>query len=83
VHIKPETDLEAVVKLWVVSDRKLDLSRSEGAQVDEEGNVVAQSAPSADVTEESAGEARPAKAPKAEKAESAPKAEKSAKSKKG
>lgn len=38
VHIKPESDLEANVKLWVVSDRKLDIERT--AQVDEQGNVT-------------------------------------------
>lgn len=38
VHIKPEADLEATVKLWVVSDRKLDIDRT--AEVDEQGHVV-------------------------------------------
>jgi len=65
VHIKPESDLEAVVKLWVIADRKLDLAVA--AQVDEQGNVVGASAPEASAPEsaieepESSDEAAPKK----------------------
>jgi large subunit ribosomal protein L9 len=55
VHVKPESDLEASVKLWVIADRKLDLGR--GGQVDEQGQVVAADAE---------GEAAEAEAPAAE-----------------
>ncbi len=81
VHIKPESDLEATVKLWVVSDRKLDLSRAASAEVDEEGNVVgAPAATSATLIEEP--EAKPAKQ-KAEKADRAEKHDKAEKADKG
>jgi len=41
VSVKPEQDLEAVIKLWVVSDRELpgDNDRDE-VQVDEEGEMI-------------------------------------------
>jgi len=42
VPIKPEQDLEATLKLWVVSDREL--PTDEEAETDEEGEVVEASA---------------------------------------
>lgn len=41
IHIKPEQDLEAVIKVWVVSDRELptDADRDE-VEVDEEGELI-------------------------------------------
>jgi large subunit ribosomal protein L9 len=80
VHIKPESDLEATIKLWVVSDRKLDLSRS-AAEVDEEGNVVGAPAATTDtlIQEPEAKPAKHAKGEKADRAEATEKAEKPAK----
>ncbi len=41
VPIKPESDLEAVVKLWVVADRELNLDKGrEERSFDDQGNVV-------------------------------------------
>ena len=41
VPIKPESDLEAVVKLWVVADRELNLDKGrEERAFDDQGNVV-------------------------------------------
>lgn len=41
VVVKPENDLEATIKVWVVSDRKLDLDdQRDEPEFDEEGNVV-------------------------------------------
>ncbi len=64
IHIKPETDLEAMVKLWVVSDRKLDIDHKRSGAVDEQGNVVGENADADDASEAAAGseaEAKPAK----------------------
>jgi len=41
VSIKPESDLEATVKLWVVADRELNLDQDrQEREFDNEGNVV-------------------------------------------
>jgi large subunit ribosomal protein L9 len=41
VTIRPETDLEASVKLWVVADRELNLGRDrEEKEFDNEGNLI-------------------------------------------
>lgn len=40
VTVKPENDLEATIKLWVVSDRKLDIDEREDLEIDDEGNLV-------------------------------------------
>ena len=63
VHIKPESDLEATIKLWVVSDRKLDIHRT--AEVDEQGHVVAADAAAAPTA---AADAAPAEEPAAKPA---------------
>jgi len=41
IHIKPEQDLEAIVKLWVVSDRKLPTDDDrDDMHIDDEGNMI-------------------------------------------
>ena len=40
VLVKFDTDLEALVKLWVVADRQLDLDREEEMEFDNEGNLI-------------------------------------------
>ena len=41
IPIKPEQDLEATVKVWVVSDRELPTDEeTESVEVDEEGNLI-------------------------------------------
>lgn len=41
VSIRPESDLEATIKLWVVADRELNLGRDrEEKEFDNEGNLV-------------------------------------------
>ncbi|MEM8834519.1 MAG: 50S ribosomal protein L9 [Planctomycetota bacterium] len=40
VLIKPESDLEATIKLWVQPDRELDTDEETGVEVDDEGNPI-------------------------------------------
>ena len=41
ITVRPEPDLEAIVKLWVVSDRELPTDEeSGGVEVDDEGNLI-------------------------------------------
>ena len=54
ITVKPENDLEATVKVWVVSDRKLEIDHRDEPEIDEEGEAVA--AESADGESESADE---------------------------
>lgn len=58
VVVKPENDLEATIKVWVVSDRKLELEPREEPEFDEEGNLIVK--PETPETPE--GEAAPADA---------------------
>lgn len=56
INIKPESDLEATIKLWVVADRKLehlDDDRKE-MEIDSEGDLVEGQAESEAVTSEDA-----------------------------
>lgn len=60
VPIKPESDLEAVVKLWVVADRELNLDKDrEERSFDDQGNVVDNAEGDADA--EGAGEKKKGK----------------------
>jgi large subunit ribosomal protein L9 len=46
VHLRFETDLETVIKLWVVADRKLDLDEErEEMEFDNEGNLIDKNRP--------------------------------------
>jgi large subunit ribosomal protein L9 len=70
VLIKPEQDLEATIKLWVVSDRKLDVEDREDMEFDNEGNLIerpaSEPAPEGEAPEGDAaaeGEAPAAEAP--------------------
>jgi len=40
VHVKPEQDLEAIIKLWVVSDRQLPMDERDEMNIDDEGNLI-------------------------------------------
>ncbi len=68
IHIRPEADLEAIVKLWVVADRELNLDkRRDEREFDDEGNVVEKHArkgaeqPAEAEAEAPAGDEKPAK----------------------
>jgi large subunit ribosomal protein L9 len=63
VVVKPENDLETAIKLWVVSDRKLEIEERDEPEFDEEGNLVPKSE---DAEGEASGE------PGAEKPEEKP-----------
>lgn len=43
IVVKPENDLEATIKVWVVSDRKLDLEPKDELEFDGEGNLIEKS----------------------------------------
>lgn len=48
ILIKPDQDLEATIKLWVVADRKLDLDdEREEMEFDDEGNLIEKPEPKA------------------------------------
>lgn len=94
VHIKFEADLEAVIKLWVMPDRKLDEDKKSEMDFDREGNLI-EARPGRDrgnredraEREEHAAApaekaAKPEKTEKAEKPVKAEKAEKAEKSEK-
>lgn len=70
VPVKPESDLEATIKLWVVADRALDLDSdaSPDMEFDNEGNLVEPSERQPQAEAGDAGE-QPAGEPEAEKAE--------------
>lgn len=53
ITVKPESDLEATVKVWVVSDRKLDIDDREEPEFDAEGELVEKS-PEREPAEEAA-----------------------------
>lgn len=73
VHVKLDSDLDSVIKLWVVADRKLDLEKAKEEHHDAEGADAAHDG------EKQADHKGDRKAEMAEhKAEKAPKAEKSA-----
>lgn len=55
VLIKPEQDLEATIKLWVVADRELNLDTEPEVEVDEEGEMI-HPAPEESAGESAAGE---------------------------
>lgn len=63
ITVKPESDLEATVKVWVVSDRKLEIDEREEPEFDSEGNLIEK--PEAEATDDASGDA-PEEAPKAE-----------------
>jgi large subunit ribosomal protein L9 len=73
VPIKPESDLEAVVKLWVVADRELNLEKDrEERHFDEKGDVVEKAA---EAEAHEGGEKKKGGKKKAEHAEEAAPAE--------
>ncbi|MBC7773782.1 MAG: 50S ribosomal protein L9 [Pyrinomonadaceae bacterium] len=90
IHIKFEADLEAVIKLWVMPDRKLDEDKKSDMDFDREGNLI-EARPGRDRDrghredreEKAAAPAAPAEKPaKADKAEKSDKTEKPAKAEK-
>jgi hypothetical protein len=40
VHIKFDTDLDAMIKLWVVADRKIEVDRRPEVEVDDHGEMI-------------------------------------------
>ncbi|MGE3107827.1 MAG: 50S ribosomal protein L9 [Phycisphaerales bacterium] len=92
VHIKFESDLEAIVKLWVMPDRKLEEEKKADMDFDAEGNLVEGKAGDGDGRgrrsrkPDDAGAApkgdKPEKADKAQKAEKPAKAAKADKAEK-
>lgn len=63
VQLRFDADLEAVIKLWVVADRKLDLhAPREEMEFDDEGNLIERPAPAAEAGKEEPPAASPAPA---------------------
>lgn len=92
VHVKLDSDLDAMIKLWVVADRKLDLRKdepsepaAEGEGAGEGGEKPAGKGKKGEGKPEAKADEKPAKKgeePKAEKAKGEPKGEKPAKKEK-
>ena len=62
VLVKPEQDLEATIKVWVVSDRKLEVDEREEMEFDNEGELIErprreQRQPEGEAPEQAEGEA--------------------------
>lgn len=81
LHIKLDSDLDAIIKLWVVADRKLDLSRGGGESTthEEASAPNAEAAPAEDKAHAKADKSQPKgddkPQAKAEKAKGEPKAD--------
>jgi large subunit ribosomal protein L9 len=56
ILIKPELDLEATIKLWVVPDRELEADERPEMEFDHEGNLIEVEAKAEPVTEETQAE---------------------------